>query len=371
MKIWFLTLFAMLLSGCGYFYHHIEVSGSTPGIENGDVTITDQSGEAVFGALIKNGKFYIRKQELKNDGYYNLHVSTFNKPFEIYLEPGKYSMVIKPDENNYPAITSSSKIQNELTNYHEFADPIFSKYNEENRSLLDQLKTPALSLEQYNLLIEKLKLVQKKTEEAPITVLIGYLKRFPDSEVIAHILSQMNYESKPEKFFELYQKFGKSAKNSDDGIEIGRQLKALVRLQPGALAPTLEGKTPDNKMIDIKEMHKKIIIVDFWKASLMISRENHQWFINNLLPKYESKGVGIISVSLDTKPDWWTSAIKEDRMTWPQVSDLKGSASQNIKNWNINILPTYDILDGTGHIIERDVQYQEISIIIDSYLDKH
>ncbi|NNU33442.1 hypothetical protein HK413_03385 [Mucilaginibacter sp. S1162] len=53
------------------------------------------------------------------------------------------------------------------------------------------------------------------------------------------------------------------------------------------------------------------------------------------------------------------------------VSDLKGVDSPNWSNWDIQNLPAYCLLDGTGHLIERDVQFDYISVVTDKYLKSH
>ena len=49
----------------------------------------------------------------------------------------------------------------------------------------------------------------------------------------------------------------------------------------------------------------------------------------------------------------------------------RGQVNVDKKNWGIKIIPMYCVLDGSGHIIQRDVQYQEIPVVINSYLDKY
>ncbi|RYE32337.1 MAG: DUF4369 domain-containing protein [Sphingobacteriaceae bacterium] len=363
----------LLLFSCNYFYNHIEISGSVPNVNDGDILIKDLAAKVVFGSPVRSGKFHITKQALKTSGYYTLFIPNSLDSFEIYLEPGKYQIDAKRTKSNaYPNIVSSSKIQNELTAYYTLADSLFFLVREEERKLINQMNSKAVVLmpdQQYDTLIEQVKVAQVKNSEASITAIDQYLNRFPNSEVVAHLISNMNYENNPVKFYKLYQKFSSNAKNSKEGVEIGKLLSVLVKLQVGALAPAIIGKTPDNKMINVKSLNKKLIIIDFWRASLMSSRKNHQDFVNNLMPNFQDKGVGIISVSLDTKADWWTTAIKDDKMTWPQVSDLQGFDSPNVTNWGIKTIPLYYILDGSGRIIERGIQHPQIQATIQHYLN--
>ncbi len=358
-----------IFSGCDYFYRHITISGLITELNSGDVIIKDQSGEVVFGVPIKNGKFYIPKQELPYTGYYKLYIASNKNPFEIYLEPGDYTIKTSlPKIVDYPLIITSSKTQSELNDYHAIADKLIIKTDEKLRLLTDSMNVVMLP-EKYNRVVNNFKLAQTAKKDASFNALNSYLAQYPDSKVITHLLANINYENEPVKFYNLYQKFSAKAKNTDEGIVIGNRLSALVKLMPGMTPPLLQGKTPDSKTINFKSLNKKLIIVEFWRASLSVSRKNHRDFINNLLPNFADKGVGIVSVSLDTKENWWRQAIKDDNMNWPQVSDLKGFDSPNVSNWAVNVIPMYCILDGSGRMIQRDVQYLEIPVTINSYLD--
>lgn len=83
------------------------------------------------------------------------------------------------------------------------------------------------------------------------------------------------------------------------------------------------------------------------------------------------KDLGLISISLDHKRDWWINAIQEDKLTWPQYSDMKGNESLNGLNWNITHLPTYCLVDSKWRIVENDLEWTELPITVNRYLKQH
>jgi len=376
-----LPLLALLLTGCNFFYNNIEFTGTTPGMDTGIVLIKDQSGKTIYGATIVSGKFHIRKQLLARPGYYTLSISAGSgrpKPqdeFEIYLQKGEYTITTgRKGMSNYPIISTTSKIQNELSDYYPLADSIKHSTRGGSAELLAQLNGDAaqkLSPTEYNALLDKVKAAQNKEGKITETILATYVAKYPQSEVAAHVMAATDYESDAVVNYKLFQKFSEAAKNSEDGQEIGDKLSHLVKMVPGAPAPAFAGTTPDGKKIDIPAMHKKVILVEFWRAGIQLCRKRHQTMLNGLLPNLGDKGFGIISVSMDEKRDWWTSAIKDDKMTWPQVSDGKGLESAYVENWAITDLPTYCLLDGTGHIIEKNTEFDNIMFTVNDYLAKH
>jgi hypothetical protein len=376
MKRIFIFLSVIALTSCNYFYDHIEFNGKTASL-TGNVIIKDGSGNAVYGATIQNGSFHIKEQQLvkPGPGYYELLIPGNDDPFEIYLEPGTYNIETrKPGIVHYPIISTTSKIQNELSAYYTLADSIKHATHDKMITLVNRMNSPAaLQLPQakYQELLATVKEAQTRDNLIGTSVIDEYMKRYPQSIVIAHIMANINYATDPEKYYKLYQKFSDAAKKSDDGYEIGEKLKHLVKLIPGGTAPELVGTTPDGKTIDLKKLNKKVILVEFWKAGIVIARKNHKEMVNGLLPNLADKGFGIVSVSFDDKRDWWVSAIKDDKMTWPQVNDLKGFESPNVDNWGISDIPMYKVLDGQGRIIANDIPFDNIMFTVTDYLEKH
>jgi len=379
MKYTCILLFALLLCGCDYLYNEVEITGTTPGIDTGIVIIKDASGKTVFGANIKNGKYEIRRQALLRKDYYKISFikdqtkRIMREGYEIYLEPGAYTISTgRKGKSGYPIITSSSKTQNELSEYYPYADSV-KKLRSNADELMDRLNSPAaqrLPDKEYAALLAKVKEAQSKEGPEQATILNGFIAKYPQSEVIAHIMVNMDYDRDPVENYKIYQKFSEAAKKTDDGQEIGEKLSHLVKMLPGALAPQLTGETFDDKKLDIPAMHKKIILVEFCWAGLTICRKNHQTMVTGFLPNLPSS-FGIISVSLDEKRDWWTTAVTDDKMTWPQVWDGKGSDSPNADNWGLSTVPTYCLIDGTGHVIDRDVTMDGLMFNVNDYLAKH
>jgi hypothetical protein len=375
MKYFFAVLMASLLWGCTKI-EHVEFTGITPGIDDGVFTIKTATDSTIIGENIHGGKFHTTKV-LEHPGYYSMGISkgTESVFFDVYLEDGKYTITTDAANiHKYPQIQSSSKLQNELSAYHHMADSINATIVKTINELTTKVKDPKSSLlptAAYNALVKKLSDAEHTELKSDVNVLAKFVAQYPDNRIALHIMLSMNYEDDPATYYKIYQKLNDADKNSDDGKELGDGLKHTLKLTPGGLAPAIAGTTPDGKPVDIKAMNKKIVLVEFWRTGSGISRTNHQSMILNPFPGLSDNKLGIISVSLDTKRDWWLTAIKQDRIFWTQVSDLKGDDSPNTENWGIHDIPTYYLLDGSGHIIERDIPFGNIDFSITDYLKHH
>jgi len=379
MKYFLLGLSLILLAGCKNF-GKIEFDGSAPGIKSGTFVIKNLRDSTLYGVNIKDEKF-LTTGILPQPGYYTMGIvddadkSSTDKHYEVYLEGGKYTIATDAKNHfNYPKITSASKIQDELSAYYTLLDQQQAddtKQLAEVRAKLDKVGRRTHSTEENNSLVNKLSEIHGKENTGGFEALKLFTKQYPQSTISAHLMSKLDYDQEPAKYYELYQTFSAEAKASDEGKEIGEKLSHLVKLIPGAQSPAIVGKTPDGKPFDPSSIKKKIILIDFWRAVNQVSRLNHQDLISMLKLQLNSKSFGIVSVSIDSKYDWWRTAITEDKMSWPQVSDLKGDDSQNAANWAISQIPTYYLVDGDWKIIARDIQLAEVPVYVNEYLNKH
>jgi hypothetical protein len=375
----YIYLFFVVFTFAGCTGSSIEITGIASGLTEGTVTLKDGEGEILSGVNIINGKFHIDKTWLKYSYYGTIMVSQAGKDgkdFELYLEPSQYTIILdKNSLNYYPKITSNSNIQNQLSTYHQLYESMRDAAQQRQDALDEKYKIAVKSSKNWDnnttIIANQLQIAQVKTSNINPVVLAVYVDKYPENEIAAHIMHGLDFEGDPAGYYAIYKTFSPSQKNTDEGKEIGERLSAIIKLKPGALAPEIAGTMPDGKPVDLKALNKKLILIEFWKAANYKSRINHQVMINKPPPFMTNKELGIVSISFDKKRDWWLGSMRDDKLTWTQVSDLKGIDSPNMNNWGIEDLPTYYLLDGTGHILERDVSFNQITSKVDYYLAHH
>jgi hypothetical protein len=372
------VLASFILSSC-VKRSSVEFSGITPGIKRGVFIVKTTADSVIYGENIKDGKFSIPKKQLQLPGYYMMNVTDDanndnHAAFEIYLEDGKYTIETEAGKlYKYPKIASPSKIQDQLSAFYTLSDKVSINSRQEVDRLNAEIKAKGnkLSNVAYSQLLNLLGAAETKMLANNETTFTEFVKEYPKSDIAAHLMARLNYEDDPLTYYAIYKTLSPAAKNSDEGKELGEKLSHLVKLVVGATAPPIYGKTVDGKTFDPKTLGKKYILVDFWRASNDFSRRNHET-LANILSNQKSKGkFGILSVSFDKKVDWWTNAINEDHMTWPQVSDLKGDDSPNAVNWSISTIPTYYLLDSNWKIVESNIEINRLDFEINDYLEKH
>jgi hypothetical protein len=341
----------LMLASCSTKLPHITFTGNVSGLNDGTFLVTDSAGQSLAGQNITNGTFKI-DTTLENKGYGSVTIQKNGEkasPVEVYLEPGQYTIEANAKHlDQYPNIKSSSAIQNDLTAYHTIQENVIEKKMNSVFGVREKLDMDKLKLEAFQ----------------------SFIKQHPDSKAAAHLMLDVNYQKDAEAYSAIYNKLSADTKNSEEGKFLGDKLGVMMKLLPGATAPVIAGKTPDGKGFNQSQLNKKVYVVEFWKAGNQVSRLNHQDMVKGLMKHVDMNKVGIISISMDTKREWWTKAITDDKLTWPQYSDLKGDDSADAAQWAITKVPTYYVLSGKWQIVQRDVDFNQLERVINDYINQ-
>ena len=75
-----------------------------------------------------------------------------------------------------------------------------------------------------------------------------------------------------------------------------------------------------------------------------------------LYKELHSKGLNIIGVSLDKDAAKWKEAIAKDKLTWPQVSNLKSWEEPIALHYKVESIPATFILDASGKVVAKDLR---------------
>ena len=75
---------------------------------------------------------------------------------------------------------------------------------------------------------------------------------------------------------------------------------------------------------------------------------------------FNKKGFDILGCSFDQNREKWIKAVKDDKLTWNHVSDLKGWANEAGKLYGVNSIPANVLLDKDQKIIGRNLRGDEL-----------
>ena len=137
--------------------------------------------------------------------------------------------------------------------------------------------------------------------------------------------------------------------------EFMEEIEKLRRLAVGSPAPEITLPDPEGNIVKLSSLKGSYVLIDFWAAWCGPCRKENPNVVR-LYDKYRDKGFEIYGVSLDREKEDWIKAIRDDGLTWTQVSDLKYFQSEAARDYNVNAIPATFLLDKEGHIIGKNLR---------------
>lgn len=144
--------------------------------------------------------------------------------------------------------------------------------------------------------------------------------------------------------------------------KIENRFQALQTTAVGKKFTDLKSQTTDGKDIALSDYagKDKYVLVDFWASWCPPCRKEMPELVK-IYNQYKSKGFEIVGVSLDSKLENWEKGIKDLKITWPQMSDLKYWDTELGAAYAVNSIPHMVLLDKDGTIIAKGINAQELS----------
>lgn len=259
---------------------------------------------------------------------------------EIVLEPGKINVSVLSD---LIFTRSGTTFNDTLQSLYTQFDAIRKKQDEQIKQFSESDRTPEQALE----LDLKLYALSNEYTDALISFIksnmdnsvgqyfaVNYLEHF-DIEIQEELLNLAddNFKSK-DKIQTVINNLDKTKKT------IGTSFKNFTLTNPKGKKASLSDYAGKGKYV----------LVDFWASWCAPCRRSMPYLVS-LYDKYKAKDFEIVGVSLDDDKTAWTNAIDNLRMTWVQLSDLKGWNSEAARIYNVNSIPHTLLLDKGGKII--------------------
>jgi peroxiredoxin len=128
-------------------------------------------------------------------------------------------------------------------------------------------------------------------------------------------------------------------------IWIGRQA-------PEISLPDTEGRT-----VKLSSFRGKYVLVDFWASWCgPCRRENPN--VVDAYNQFKNKNFTVLGVSLDRpgQKENWIKAIREDKLTWTHISDLKFWQSEVVPVYQVGSIPFNVLVDPDGKIVAENLR---------------
>lgn len=166
-----------------------------------------------------------------------------------------------------------------------------------------------------------------------------------------------------EKYFEFYdqkaKEFESSMPDNSRVKEFVEQVDKMRITAIGQTAPEIALPNPEGEIKKLSSLRGNYVLVDFWAKWCKPCRMENPNVVR-MYNKYNDQGFEVFGVSLDRTKEDWLQGIKEDNLSWTQVSDLKFWNSEAARTYGVNAIPFALLLDPEGKIIAKNLRGKEL-----------
>ncbi|MFO7719385.1 MAG: TlpA disulfide reductase family protein [Gillisia sp.] len=371
MKKLLTAIIILSILGCQEDQKGYSLSGELKNVEDGTlvyVSELDQNMQptVIDSVQIQKGKFTLDMADVENpnlsflsiDGYNgNVIYISENEPihFEIYKDSLPTSKVTGGKENE-----------------------VFYTYLDHLKGLREQVMEIGQEMREVMAssrdagAIAKLQEREQEMRANDITYKKKFVEEHPDRFVSILVLTDMmNMGAPANEVKELYETLSENATKGSLAKSLEENLSKRSAVDIGSKAPEFSAPNPEGKQVSLKDSMGKVTLIDFWAAWCKPCRVENPNIVK-VYNKYHDKGFNIIGVSLDREgqKDKWIQAIKDDNLTWPQVSHLQFWQDPVALLYGVQAIPAQFILDENGVIVAKNLRGEDLDAKVKELLEK-
>jgi peroxiredoxin len=352
----FLGAICLFLIGGLAMAQSFTIEGKIDGVKGGKAELqARESGKMITKystGIAEDGTFTLKGKVTEPDFYY-LKIGDLRGGIGLFLDNSSIKVAAKSDDLPGAEVTGSPT-QNDLAGFNKIAKaqsqemrPIYTAYNEaEKAKNTSEVKRLEKQLDELD---------AKQTEEK-----LAYVKTISKSPVAPYVLNSL--ASSIEDPAQLESLINSFDPNLGEYRYVKLLKESLVKMKLtaiGVMAPDFTQNDPDGKPVKLSDFRGKYLLVDFWASWCGPCRGENPNVVA-AYNKFKNKNFTVLGVSLDREKDPWLKAIKDDKLTWTHVSDIKYWDNEVAKMYGIRSIPANLLLDKTGKIVGRNLRGEKL-----------
>ena len=196
-----------------------------------------------------------------------------------------------------------------------------------------------------------------------------FVKENPNSIISAHILDVYSSTWGKEVTIVLHSNFSQDVKNSSYGKSISNFVSLNRDIKIGDKFVDFSQNDTQNKKVKLSSIRAEIILLEFWGSWCGPCRQTNPRLVE-IYNEFKDKGFEIFGVAAETDRDVWLQAIKKDKLTWTNVTDLNGDKNEAVLIYGVSAFPTNFIIDKSGVVVARDLTIEQLRKLLSEQFRK-
>lgn len=353
--VWFAAAGVMALAACqekaGY-----TIKGTAEGVSDGDMVYlqnrTENGFEALDSTVVKGGAFEFKGVP---DSVAALRYVTYSNGDShmaamIFVEPGTVTVNMSAQESRVSGTANNDVMQGFMDEYKRINDEMESIYK---KATTDSTLTAA---QQDSLM----KVLDGKEAEGTGRIL-QMLSENVDKAAGAELLGMFGMGFEVADVQPLLEKVPAPLASKPSLVRLKEYVDVRVKTSEGQKYTDFALDTPEGKQVKLSDYvaKNKYTLVDFW-ASWCGPCRREMPNVVAAYAKYKAKGFEVVGVSLDSNLESWKKGIADLKITWPQMSDLKGWKNEAAGLYGVRSIPATVLIAQDGTIVARDLRGEDI-----------
>ncbi|MCK5822654.1 MAG: AhpC/TSA family protein [Bacteroidales bacterium] len=355
-KIFFIAIIVLLIFSCQNNEKNFTINGVVNSTDTGKVflqAVVDNKLQDIDTAEIKNGVFAF-SGKVNDPELYLIKIGNKTDLLPFFVENSEISVKINPDSIG-DAVIEGSQSQKV---FHSFSKGV-EKYQKKENNIYAQYQNIRKTASKE--MLDDLEKLYDSIYEQQQVFVKDFVLENNNSVVSAYIiLRHLIYQLDVDSLQKITNSLDPLLSESKYVKKLYQRIELLRTVAIGQPAPEITLNDTAGNPISLSAFKGKYVLIDFWSSWCSPCRDENP----NIVKAYKtfnSKGFEVFGVSLDTKKENWEKAIKDDGLTWTQVSDLKGWKCAAGKLYAVNSIPHSVLIDKQGIILANDLRGEDLT----------